>query len=259
MTTKFCLLNFISQEPYIIWSWLMVHMCKRICPGAFLHFFQILIFGVNSGIKKQKWPKMSKNCLTSYLRNYTSYDCGFCYTSVKWWYLQQIFSFFQKFDFSGFSKFINKCQMEILRGAPPSSYVCDVFFETLTYFVPIRVIKDRITKIYPKYLNGKLWPYHLPCFINSFLFDPTNKAWFFETFIFELEAFYIFKITCILVRQVISLKKNGGVIHKIYCLILSSPICTALILVSASVWMAVTSATVTYSSMRICTPGELLY
>ena len=29
-------LSFISQEPYIIWSWFMVHMCKRIIfPGVF--------------------------------------------------------------------------------------------------------------------------------------------------------------------------------------------------------------------------------
>ena len=83
-------------------------------------------------------------------------------------------------------------------------------------------------------------------------------AWIFEKFIFELEAFYSFKITCILVRQVISLKKNGGVISKIYCLILWSPICTPLILVSASVKMAGTSATVTYNSIRVCTFGELL-
>ena len=91
----------------------------------------------------------------------------------------------------------------------------NIFFcQTMTYFVPIGVIKDRITKMYPKYLNGKLWPYHLSCFINSFLYDPANKAWLFEKFIFELEAFYSFKITCILVRQVISLKKNGGVSAK---------------------------------------------
>ena len=124
--------------------------------------------------------------------------------------------------------------------------------------VPVEVINDRITKIYPKYLNGKLWPYHLSCFINSFLYDPANKAWLFEKFIFELEASYSFKITCILVRQVISLKKIGGVISKIYCLILWSPICTPLILVSASVKMTGTSATVTYNSMRVDTPGELL-
>ena len=35
------------------------------------------------------------------------------------------FSFFQSFVFSGFSKFVNKCQKEILRCAPPSSHVCD--------------------------------------------------------------------------------------------------------------------------------------
>ena len=128
----------------------------------------------------------------------------------------------------------------------------------MTYSVPIGVMKDRLAKMYPKYLNGKLWPYHSSCFINSFLYDPANKAWLFEKFIFELEAFYSFKITCILVRQVISLKKNGGVISKIYCLILWSPICTPLILVSASVKMESTLATVTYNSMWVYTPGKLL-
>ena len=129
----------------------------------------------------------------------------------------------------------------------------------MTYFVLIGVIKDSFTKIYPKlYHNGKLWPYHLSCFIDSFLYDPANTAWLFEKFIFELKAFYSFKITCILVRQVISLKKNGGVISKIYCLILWSPICTSLILVLASLKMAGTSATVAYNSMRVDTPGELL-
>ena len=87
--------------------------------------------------------------------------------------------------------------------------------------------------------------------IPSFLYDPANTAWLFEKFIFELKAFYSFKIICILVRQVISLKKNGGVISKIYCLILWSPICTPLILVSASVKMVGTSATVTYNSMNL--------
>ena len=39
----------------------MVHMCKRIIsPGVFLQFFQILIFGVNSGAKEKKWPEMTK-------------------------------------------------------------------------------------------------------------------------------------------------------------------------------------------------------
>ena len=58
-------------------------------------------------------------------------------------------------------------------------------------------------------------------------------------------------MTCNLERQVISLKKNGGAFSKIYCLILWSPICTPLILVSASVKMVGTSATVTYNSMNL--------
>ena len=44
----------------------------------------------------------------------------------------------------------------------------DFFYWFITYFVPIEVIKDRITKMYPRYFNGRLWPYHLSCFINSF-------------------------------------------------------------------------------------------
>ena len=128
----------------------------------------------------------------------------------------------------------------------------------MTYSVPIGVMKDRLAKMYPKYLNGKLWPYHSSCFINSFLYDPANKAWLFEKFIFELEVSYSFKITCILVRQVISVKKSGSVISKIYCLVSWSPICSHLILVSASVKKAGTSATVIYNSMSMYTFSELL-
>ena len=172
MTTKFCLLNFISQKPYTIWSWLMVHMCKRICPSVFLRFFQILIFGVNSGAKKQKWPKMSKNCLTSYLRNYTSYDCGFWYTSVKWWYLHQIFSFFQKSDFSGFSKFINKCQMEILRCAPPSSHVCDFFVKLWLILSQLELSRTELPKCTPNILMENCD--HTICPVLSILFYMTR-------------------------------------------------------------------------------------
>ena len=57
----------------------------------------------------------------------------------------------------------------------------------MTYFAPIGVIKDRIIKMYPNYLNGKLWLYHFFCFINYFLYDSANKDWFFENLIFELE------------------------------------------------------------------------
>ena len=51
---KFCMGCLISQEPCIIWSSFIVHMCKRIIsPGFFLHFLQILIVVVNSGVKGQ--------------------------------------------------------------------------------------------------------------------------------------------------------------------------------------------------------------
>ena len=112
----------------------------------------------------------------------------------------------------------------------------------MTYFVPIGVVKDIITKMYPKCFNGKLWLYHLSCFINSFLYEPAYKTWIFEKFIFELETYYSFKVTSILVIQVISFKKNGDVISKTYCLISWSSICAPLILVSVSMKMASTSA-----------------
>ena len=127
----------------------------------------------------------------------------------------------------------------------------------MAYFAPIGVIKDRTTKMYPKYFNGNVTiPFVL--FYQFFLYDPSCKAWLFEKFIFELEASYSFKITCILVRQVISLKKIGGIISKIYCLVSWSPICTSLILLSALVKMESTSTTVIYNSMNIETPGKLL-
>ena len=68
-------------------------------------------------------------------------------------------------------------------------------------------------------------PYHLHCFINSFLHEVANKAWVFEKFIFELEVSYSFKITCTLLRQLISLEKNDVAISKMYCLISWSPLC----------------------------------
>ena len=47
---------------------------RIISPGVFLHFFQILIFGINSGKKGKKWPEMTKNYVcanTPYLSKHT--------------------------------------------------------------------------------------------------------------------------------------------------------------------------------------------
>ena len=120
----------ISESAYIIWLCFFLHKFKTMTsPDAFFHFLKILVFWVvrGRGLKGQKMAQNNiKICLTSYLRKCTSYDCGFWYTYVKW-YLHQIFSLFQKPDFLGFSKFINKCQKEILRCTPPSSHVFDFF------------------------------------------------------------------------------------------------------------------------------------
>ena len=159
---------------------------------VFLHFFQILIFGVSTGTKEQKmtWndnyvcriPYLSKHtsydcvfllrkfkmmtspdvcfifskfwflwvirgrgvtgqkmgqsgkkfCLTPYLRNFTSYDCVFWYTCVKWWYLQNFFQFFKSLICRVFQSLSMNGKMKFLRCAPPSSLVCDFFFQKCT-------------------------------------------------------------------------------------------------------------------------------
>ena len=89
-----------------------------------------------------------------------------------------------------------------------------LLYYTFTYFVPFGVIKNRVTKVNFKYFNGNF-----------------AEAWLFEKFIFELDASsYSFKITCILSRQVISLKKMVVSSAKFTILISWSPICVPLIL-----------------------------
>ena len=82
------------------------HMC-------FLHFFKILVFQVVSVVKG---PKMAQNdnwfCCPSYLRSHTSYYCDFRYICVKWWHVQFLFSYFQKFAFLG-----NKARKRAKKGS----------------------------------------------------------------------------------------------------------------------------------------------
>ena len=72
------------------------------------------------------------------------------------------FSFFQTSDFLGFSKFINKCQKEILRCALPSSHVCDFLpnqMKNKTYGYGCqkkylhRNIENNYNKIYNSYFD----------------------------------------------------------------------------------------------------------
>ena len=82
-----------------IWSSFMVHMYMYIIRGSDVEGGR-----GGGGVKGKKWPKMTKNsaCLTLYIRNCTSYYCDFWYTFVKWWHLQQSFSFFKSLIFWDF-------------------------------------------------------------------------------------------------------------------------------------------------------------
>ena len=85
------------------------YTCKMMTSsGIFFIFFQNFNFlgslGGRRGVKKQKMAQNDKKsvCLTTYLRNRTSFDCDFWYTRVKWWYLHQNFSFFKILIFGAF-------------------------------------------------------------------------------------------------------------------------------------------------------------
>ena len=96
-------------------------------------------------------------------------------------------------------------------------------------------------------------PYHLPRFINSFLHEVANKAWVFEKFIFELEVSYSFKITCILLRQLISLEKNDVAISKMFCLNSWSPLCVCVcVCVCVYVCVCVCVSVCVFVSVCVC-------
>ena len=63
---RFCLLHLIFLESYIIWSSLMVHMCKRIIyPSIFFIFKKFWFSGSLGGGKSTKnTPKCWKFCLS---------------------------------------------------------------------------------------------------------------------------------------------------------------------------------------------------
>ena len=106
------------------------------------------------------------------------------------------------------------------------------------YFVPFGVIKKRFTKIKFRSFNGNCdyscWPgwwilYALP---HKDLAFWKNYLWT------SLSSSYSLKITCILLRQVIFLKKMVVLSVKFTILISRSPICIPLILLSALMRLA---------------------
>ena len=85
---KSCLLRSISQEPYIIWLPFVIHKCKMIIyPVCFFSIFQHLDFVVRRVKRQKNGLKWQKTLSVSLRISGTTYDCGFWYTYVKWWYL----------------------------------------------------------------------------------------------------------------------------------------------------------------------------
>ena len=69
---------------------------------CFFNFSKFWFSRFSGEWRGKKWSKITKNSVyhSLHLKNLTSYDFGFCYICVKWWYLQQFLSFL--FWFFGF-------------------------------------------------------------------------------------------------------------------------------------------------------------
>ena len=103
----------------------------------FFHFFKIVVFWVvrRVGVKRQKIAQNDKKILSNSVSQKLYFIwlwllvhmCKMVMSAAIFFFSFFFFSFFQNSDFSGFSKFINKCQKEILRCALPSSHVCELF------------------------------------------------------------------------------------------------------------------------------------
>ena len=99
------------------------------------------------------------------------------------------------------------------------------FLLTLNYFVPFRVIENRFTKINFKYFNGNCDNSSYPGWWILFLHAPAHKGLaFWKNLWASLTFSYSLKITYILLRQVISLKKMVVLSVKCTFLISGSPI-----------------------------------
>ena len=107
------------------------------------------------------------------------------------------------------------------------------------------VIENRVTKIKFKYFNGNCDYYSWPGWWILFLYTLPRKGLAFWK---NLSFSYSLKITCILLRQVISLKKMMVLSVKFTILFSWSPICIPLILLSALMRLASTSAAVLYNN-----------
>ena len=76
-----CLLHTISQEPCVIWSQVLVHICKMmISPGGFLFFLNFDFLGCEGGKRAKNSPKW-KITITSVM----------CHIAGTVWHMIMIF------------------------------------------------------------------------------------------------------------------------------------------------------------------------
>ena len=106
----------------------------------FFHFFKSLVFwvvkGGGGGVKGKKRPKVRKKIRTLYLRNCTSYGCGFCYLCVNW-YLQQLFFIFQNSDFWVFQSSLINAKRKFW-GVLHLLHMCVIFLTEQRLFLQTR-------------------------------------------------------------------------------------------------------------------------
>ena len=92
-----CLSHSLSQEACIIWSLFLVPVCKMISlPEAFFIFSKFLFSRLLEVKRARNGPKWQKILVVSLSISRT---VPHWYTCVKWWYIQQFFSFFQNSHF----------------------------------------------------------------------------------------------------------------------------------------------------------------
>ena len=122
------------------------------------------------------------------------------------------------------------------------------FLLTFNYFAPFGVMQNRFTKINFMYFHGNCDYSSCPRWWFLFLYAPPHKCLAFrKNYLWTSLSFsYSLKITCILLRQVISLKKM--VISVKFTILISwSPIYIPLILLSTLMRLASTSAAISYN------------
>ena len=77
---KFCLSHSVSQEPYFIWLWFWVHICKMmISPANFFIFQSFNFWGFYGGKGAKKRPKITNfSMFSSISQELGITSSGFC-------------------------------------------------------------------------------------------------------------------------------------------------------------------------------------